>query len=518
MTAAKPVRTNGRARASAALLLSVVSLSCEGPNQPLPPEHAPVTIERLAGATPQVAMVGTAVPLPPTIRVLGAGGRPVVGARVVFSVTRGGGQVSFPYQRTDSTGVAKPPSWLLGPTLGPNEVVAIVTSSTTDTRAFFTATSIVGLPASVGVTPGTVLIPVGGSTPLTVTHLDPYGNLVGPAIGVVFTSGNTNVATVTAGGVVSGVSLGVTTLTVTSGQLPVRTLTVAVGPQPTGEVVTSTNIGSEAFGIAVSSANVLYASAQSGAIRRFDLPSEAVGATISVPGGVYDVRFSSDGTTAYASIPDRGEIAVIDVASNVVSRTIRVGQFPNRLRLSPDGTTLYAGCYAVLARVNLANDSVTFLSVGTTNTFVTGLAIDPTQPRLFVTDDAGTIAEVSLTTFAVTRSTSIFGGVFRGIVVSLDGARLFLANGSNALTVRRTSDFALLATLPSASRAYDVALTRNGAQLYVARPDTNSLALLDALNYSVMRNIPINSPRRITFDAAGTTAVVTNAAGLTFIK
>lgn len=516
MTAATRAYTSSRARACAALLLSVVWLACEGPNQPLPPEHTPITIEVLAGGTPQVAMVGTAVPFPPTIRVLGDGGRPVVGARVVFAVTRGGGQVSFPNQRTDSTGIAKPPSWLMGPTLGPQEAVAVVTSSTTDTRAYFTATSIVGLPATVGVTPGSVLVPVGGSQPLTVTHLDPYGNLVGPATGAVFASGDVNVATVTAGGVVTGVSLGVTTLTITSGQLPVRTVTLAVGPQPPGEVVTSTNIGTEAFGVSVSSANVLYASAQSGAIRRFDLPLETGGATISVSGSAYDVIFSADGTTAYASFPDRGDIDVIDVASNVVTRSIDVGPSPYRLRLSPDGTTLYAGSWAVLVRVNLANDAVTLLTVGTS--YVTGLAIDPTQPRLFVTDDSGAIAEVSLTTFIVTRSTFVPGGVFRGIVVSLDGARLFLANGLNALTVRRTSNFALLATLPGASRAYDVALTRNGAQLYVARPDTSSIAILDALSYSVVRTITIDSPRRITFDAAGTTAVVTNATGLTFIK
>lgn len=520
MSARCRTRTTHRWRLGALLLVaSVASVSsCEGARQPLPPEFAPITIEIVAGATPQTAGVGTPVAVAPSIRVRSANGRPMVGARVVFSVTRGGGQASFPLQYTDSAGLATVAAWIMGPTLGPQALSAIVTSSTTDTRAEFTATATVGPPASVSVSPIPVVVPVGGTQAVTALHYDAYGNLVGPAVGAVFTMTNTGIATVNAGGTVTGVAEGATRLTVTSGGLTPRTLTVAVGPQPTAALVTSVSIGTAALGIGISSTNVLYATAQSGTLRRFDLPSGAAGPTVLLTGPAYDVAFSPDGATAYASVPSLNVINVIDVATNVVMRSIGVGNSPLRLRVSPDGSTLYAGCYgAQLVRVNLANDAVTSLTVGTWN--VLGLALDPTQPRLFTVDEAGRVAEVSLTTFTVTRSSSVAGAVLQSALVSPDGARLFVGNQSGPMRVLNSATQTNLASIPAAPGAFDIALTRNGGQLYVVANSSNAVVILDALDYAVLRTITVSAPRRVAFDPTGTIAVVTGDGGsLTFIR
>lgn len=518
MTAAIRVRPLHRLRAGGVLSLVALAASCEGSPQPLPPEFAPITIEIVAGGTAQTAGVGTAVAVAPSVRVRSARGGPVVGARVVFSVTRGGGLVSYPAQITDSAGVATVVAWIMGPTLGPQALSALVTSSTTDTRAVFSATATVGPPASVSVSPIPVVVPVGGTQAITALHYDAYGNLVGPAAGAVYTVANTGIATVSGGGTVTGIAEGATTLTVMSGALTPRTLTVAVGPQPSGAVVTSMSIGTAALGVGISSANVLYATAQSGTLRRFDLPSETAGATVTLSGPAYDVAFSPDGATAYASVPSLNVIDVIDVATNTVTRSIGVGNTPLRLRLSPDGTTLYAGCYgAQLVRVNLANDAISTLTVGTWN--VLGIALDPTRPRLFTVDEAGRVAEVALTTFTVTRTSIVAGAVLQSALVSRDGARLFVGNQNGPLRALDAANLTNLSSVTAAPGAFDIALTRNGGQLYVVSTGSNSVVVLDALDYTVLRTITVSAPRRIAFDATGTIGVVTGDGGsLTFIK
>lgn len=518
MTTVVRVRAPRHRRRCGALLLVTCVASCEGAPQPLPPEFAPITIEIIAGATPQTAVVGTPVAVAPSVRVRSASGKPMVGAQVVFTSIRDGGQVSFPLHLTDSEGLATVAAWIMGPTVGPHALSAIVLSSTTDTRAEFSATATAGPPASVSVSPVPVVVSVGGTQAITALHLDAYGNLVGPAAGAVLTVANTSIATVNAGGTVTGIAEGATRLTVTSGALPPRSVTVAVGPQPSGAVVTSMNIGTAALGLGVSSANVLYATAQSGTLRRVDLPSETAGATVTLTGPAFDVAFSPDGATAYASVPSLGVINVIKVATDSVTRSIGVCNTPLRVRVSGDGNTLYAGCYgAQLVRVNLANDAVASLTVGTGD--VLGIALDPTRPRLFTVSDLGSITEVALTTFTVTQTSNIPGLVLQSALVSPDGGRLFVGNRVGPMRVLNTATLSTLSSLTAAPGAFDIALTRNGGQLYIVVNGANSVVVLDALDYTVRRTITVSAPRRVVFDATGTIAVVTGDGGsLTFIK
>jgi adhesin/invasin len=77
--------------------------------------------------TTQSGTVATAVAAPPSVRVTDAGGNPVTGVSVTFTVTAGGGLIvpSSPATViTDGSGIATLTSWTLGNTAGANTVTA----------------------------------------------------------------------------------------------------------------------------------------------------------------------------------------------------------------------------------------------------------------------------------------------------------------------------------------------------------------------------------------------------------
>jgi hypothetical protein len=80
-------------------------------------------VSKLAGDR-QVVPPGTAVPIPPAVRVTDRNGHAVSGAHVVVSVSAGGGSVAGGDAITDSSGKAGVGSWTLGPTKGTNLLTA----------------------------------------------------------------------------------------------------------------------------------------------------------------------------------------------------------------------------------------------------------------------------------------------------------------------------------------------------------------------------------------------------------
>ena len=89
----------------------------------------------------QVALQGTPVPLPPTVRVTDLNGNPVAGATVTFSVQSGGGSGTALNQLTDALGLAAVGSWTLG-ALAPNTLAATVAGTgITGNPVTFTAQS-----------------------------------------------------------------------------------------------------------------------------------------------------------------------------------------------------------------------------------------------------------------------------------------------------------------------------------------------------------------------------------------
>ena len=108
---------------------------------------APALIAKTAGDN-QSAVAGTAVLVPPTVRVTDAVGNNVNGAGVTFSVATGGGAVTGATQLTAADGTTRPTQWTLGPTAGSNMLTAATSASgVSGSPLTFVATGTAGLNA-----------------------------------------------------------------------------------------------------------------------------------------------------------------------------------------------------------------------------------------------------------------------------------------------------------------------------------------------------------------------------------
>jgi hypothetical protein len=161
-------------------------------NQPLP-----ASMHIVAG-NEQTATVGSAVAVPPRVRLLDAASLPVPGVAVTFSVSAGGGAVSGSSQVTDTLGQAAAAGWTLGTVAGSNELA--VTAGTLSTR--FVATGEAGSIARLRFTvqPSDVEVDSVIRPPVQVSAFDAHGNLATGFSGLVQLTFHMNPVDATLGG------------------------------------------------------------------------------------------------------------------------------------------------------------------------------------------------------------------------------------------------------------------------------------------------------------------------------
>ncbi len=94
----------------------------------------------------QLATVATALLTRPAVQLKDAGGNPVAGASVTFTVSGGGGSLTGGTQLTNAAGIATVGSWTLGTIAGPNTLTA---SAPGVTPVVFSATGLPGAAATI---------------------------------------------------------------------------------------------------------------------------------------------------------------------------------------------------------------------------------------------------------------------------------------------------------------------------------------------------------------------------------
>ncbi len=144
----------------------------------------PAAVQKVSGDG-QTAQVGTAVALPPRVKVVDSEGVAVPSVTVTFEVTLGGGGVSGDIALTDHDGMAEVGSWILGPVAGANGLRAVVSGLE---PVSFSATGLPGPPTSMTVHAGDgQTAQVGSAVPLppAVRVRDAFQNAV-PGVSVSF--------------------------------------------------------------------------------------------------------------------------------------------------------------------------------------------------------------------------------------------------------------------------------------------------------------------------------------------
>jgi hypothetical protein len=176
-----------------AMVASALLASCKDDNNGPGTGATPATVA-VSTAPAATSTVATAIP-GPAVLVTDAGGSPVAGVQVKFTVA-GGGIVQFPIATTDASGIASAGYWQIGPKVGSNVVTATVEGLAPVT---FTVASQAGPAAALGAFSGNGQSGAPGSTlaaPVVVRITDAGGN-VKPGATVTFavTGGGGSVAT-----------------------------------------------------------------------------------------------------------------------------------------------------------------------------------------------------------------------------------------------------------------------------------------------------------------------------------
>ncbi|MCE9601125.1 MAG: Ig-like domain-containing protein [Gemmatimonadetes bacterium] len=503
------------ARTSAAALIAVLGLAaCEEKVVTVP--ATAVTLSLYSGGTPPTLVVNSDVPTPPSVRATDSAGEPVAGARVLFVVTRGNGAVAGGDVTTGPDGIAASTSWRYGRKAGPQEVSAAIVNSTSGARVTFSGTAQPGATVALSVTPAALSLSPLQTRQLTVNASDAFGNATGSAVAATFTSQDTAIARVSSTGLVTAVDYGSTTISATFGARSAVAI-VTVGTRPLGTNVVNSTLSSRPYSVAIAPQGTLYAVRVDVAdVTRFDLPSTTSTTATTLVTPAYDIAFLPSGTVAYAVNVPGGVLSVVDRSTNAVLRTIGSIGEPYRIRASSDGAHVYvSNSTGDVHRISTVNDARTTISPGGV---INGLALNEARGLLYASTYGGQLHEISLSTFAVTRSVNL-GGQMQGMAVSANGATIYVANETNGLQVVDASTLVATTTIATLAGAFDVAITLDGIELYVTRPQASVTDVLTVQTLNVVRSITGGTPRRMAFAADGRTLVIANEGGwLTFVR
>ena len=196
-----------------------------------------------------------------------------------------------------------------------------------------------------------------------------------------------------------------------------------------------------------------------------DIAGERV--TGSIRTGRGGIAFDPTGTRAYFAQSD--SIWVIDPDADTLIAKVRVGPSLRMPLTSADGQTIWVlstwfdrrQLYAVDAATMSVIDSVT-VPLSTDR-----LVLQPGLNRLYLDGDYETeVREYDASTLDPLRTWSL-GGRPNGMAFSLDGTRLFVANGQNWVDEILLSSGAVSAPKPLPAGGFDMVLSPDGARLAV---------------------------------------------------
>jgi YVTN family beta-propeller protein len=284
---------------------------------------------------------------------------------------------------------------------------------------------------------------------------------------------------------------------------------------------TSVTLGQRPFGLGISSADVIYVGQlDNGTVARFEGTTKVT--SIPVGSGPVDVVFNAAGTRAYVSNQLSQSVYGIDVATNTVDDTIRVTGNPFRVLLSPDESRIY-----VLTDANkvFAYDVSTGTESGHLDLSATpnGVAVTSDGTRLYVsTHSGGTVVEVNTSNMTALR-TFTPGGTVQEVLLSPDGAELYVVSESSMFFVYdlASGNPRASVSLGSGAGGFGAAMTPSPdrSKIYITMNFVGDIKVFDRGTRTVVRTIHVGgAPRRIKFTSDGTAVIANEAGYVTWVK
>jgi len=360
------------------------------------------------------------------------------------------------------------------------------------------------VPALLFVTPDTITLRRLDSIPLTVDVADKDTVPIN-GVAVTFASSDTSILRVSTTGVIQSVGpIGPANVTVTAGVLH---QTVVV------DVFARIGLSDAPYGVAASSNGVVYVAPILGpALRRLDLSSFTLSDAVLVGGDPAQVQFNDAGTTAFVTKRASGLVGVIDVASHTQIDSISVPGSPYPIRVSPNGATAFVTSTAGwLYKIDVASRSRVDSQVALDPALQ--LAWGPGDSLLYYSSQfSGTVTEVRVATMALVRTIPV-GGTPQGIAVSSDGAEMYVADQGGPLRIISLATGLETGNVATGGSTFGVALGPTGTTLYVGTT-AGQIFVVNRVNHAILRIYSVGgTPRLIAVDPVTGYAVVPNEAG-----
>ncbi|MFL5402036.1 MAG: YncE family protein [Gemmatimonadales bacterium] len=223
-----------------------------------------------------------------------------------------------------------------------------------------------------------------------------------------------------------------------------------------------------------------------------------------------DVAFSPAGNWAYVTNQFAQSVSVIDTRMSRQVITIAVEGDPFRVAVGPEGQRVYVTTnQGTVIQIDAETRRVNWVvSLGGN---LNGLAINFTDERIYVGDVDGAIYELS-PGGEVIRKMAIPGRP-QGLALLSDGKEIYVAGEAGEFIALDLQTGSEKARVPLGASSFGIAVTPDQSQIWITAPAAGQVFVLDRASLTISRTIRLGGmPRRIAFDAHGTTAVIANEA------
>jgi len=249
-----------------------------------------------------------------------------------------------------------------------------------------------------------------------------------------------------------------------------------------------------------------------------DLSAGSIVGTISAD-SVEGVALTPDGSTAYLAETGQYYVIADDLATKAQTK-IEVGAYPQDVAVSPTGKVAYAtvtsgdtgsGGSDVVAAIDPATNKVTAdIKVGPAPRQV---VFSPDGSTAYVTAETG-IYEISTATNKVVRVIPEAGATNgpQGIAVSPNGATLYVTNpGAGTVVALDAASGKVSASASGLAEPEAVTVTPNGSTLYLADMNSDSVSVLSAATLKTTATVSVGRlPMSVTVSPDGSQVWVGN--------
>lgn len=231
---------------------------------------------------------------------------------------------------------------------------------------------------------------------------------------------------------------------------------------------------------------------------------------ISIEAGDHPAHVVTDASGARAFVTDSNanRVRVFDLASRKETGQISTGAYPHGIRLSPDGTTLYVA--------NLRGGTVSVLDVATLRE-TTRITVGKAPAQVGFSPD-GRMAFVSLSgenrlglidtaTRRLTRKVAV-GRTPIQMFATPDSRFVYVANQGSAqqpddtVSVVDTGRAQSVATIQTGKGAHGVAISTDGAYVFVTNTEAGTLSVIDVRTHQVVTSHGVGAgPNGVSFRA-----------------